>query len=121
MVGTLKATSVNHLSLLESTMAEYNVMRDCRSVGKEIGTTALVCTLKNWITKQNSNVFFIKKWIILVLNKSLYWFLNVEDDPRMSCRLCYFGENICEKLFLLEFAARLLGGPPCFLLILDSS
>ncbi len=24
------ATSVNHVVLLESTMAEYNVMRDCR-------------------------------------------------------------------------------------------
>ncbi len=45
MVGMLKATSVNNVTLLESTM-EYNVMRDCRSVRKEIGTTVLVGTLK---------------------------------------------------------------------------
>jgi hypothetical protein len=36
----------------------------------------------------------------------------------MSCRLCHFpscqGENIWEKFYVLEFAAKLLGGPPCY-------
>ncbi len=43
---TVLVGSVDHVTLLESTMAEYNVMRDCRSVSKEIGTTVLVGTLK---------------------------------------------------------------------------
>ncbi len=34
--------------------------------------------------------YFDKKWIILGLKKSIYWFLSVEDEPLMSCRLCHF-------------------------------
>jgi hypothetical protein len=36
----------------------------------------------------------------------------------MSCRLCHFpsgyGENTWEKFYVLAFAAKLLGGPPCY-------
>ncbi len=39
----------------------------------------------------------------------------------MSCHLCHFPggyhESIREKLYLLKFAAKLLCGPPCFLLV----
>jgi hypothetical protein len=49
-----------------------------------------------------------------MINTSLYWFLNFEEEPMMSCRLCYFphdeGEHIREKLHFLEFAAKELGG-----------
>ncbi len=38
----------------------------------------------------------------------------------MSSRLCHFpcgeGAKYLKKLYLLEFAAKLIGGPPCFLL-----
>jgi hypothetical protein len=44
--------------------------------------------------------YFDKKWKILGLNKN--WFMNFEDEPLTSCRLCLFsrgeGENIWEKL-----------------------
>jgi hypothetical protein len=45
---------------------------------------------------ENEFKYFDKKLKILGLNKSLYWFLNFEDEPLMSCRLCNFthGENI---------------------------
>jgi hypothetical protein len=65
----------------------------------------------------NSNIL-TKKQIILSQNKSLYYFLNFEDEPLMSCRLCHFssgkGENIREKFYVFEFAAKLLGGPPFY-------
>ncbi len=52
------------------------------------------------------------------LNKSLYWFLNFEYRPLMSCRLCDFPRvkvKTCGRnyIYLLEFAAKLLGDPPC--------
>ncbi len=53
-----------------------------------------------------------------MINTSLYWFLNFENEPVMCCRLCHFphdeGEHIWEKLHFLEFAAKLLGGPSYF-------
>ncbi len=40
------------------------------------------------------------------LNKNLYWFLNFKDEPLMRSRLQH---TILEKLYLSEFAAKLLG------------
>ncbi len=63
------------------------------------------------------------KWIVLIVNKNLYWFLYFKYLPLMSCRLCNFlrgdGKNIWEKLYLQEFAVKLLGGSSCFLLIIE--
>ncbi len=56
--------------------------------------------------------------IVLGINEYFLCFLHFKDEPLMSCRLCLEGENIWEKLYLLEFAGKLLGGPPCFLLVL---
>jgi hypothetical protein len=33
---------------------------------------------------------FEYKWIVLSVNKNLYWFLNFKYLPLMSCRLCNF-------------------------------
>jgi hypothetical protein len=42
---------------------------------------------------------------------------TMEDEPLMSCRLCNFNpvcENIWEILYLLEFPANIIEGPPFF-------
>jgi hypothetical protein len=48
----------------------------------------------------------------------LYLFLNFEDEPLMSCRLCHFQAVEVKKhvgeIYVLDFAAKLLGGPPCY-------
>jgi hypothetical protein len=85
-----------------------------------------------WSCKQITTIFngtwscdrikiFCPKRIVLSLNKNAYWVLNLRDEPRMSCRLCHFlrgeGENKWDKLYFLEFAAKLLWGPPWLLFV----
>jgi hypothetical protein len=49
--------------------------------------------------------------VILGLNKSLYQFLNFEDEPLMSRRLCHlYGRTF----YVFDVAVKLLGGPPCY-------
>ncbi len=49
-----------------------------------------------------------QKWIVLGMNKNLYWFLNFQNAPLMRCRQFHFhqvkGKKIClrpSKMFLL--------------------
>jgi hypothetical protein len=49
------------------------------------------------------------EWLVLALNKTLYWFLSFYDGPLLCC-ICHFpcgeGGNIIEKLYLLEFSGK---------------
>jgi hypothetical protein len=45
------------------------------------------------------------------LNKSLYLFLNFRNP---LTRAVVFATFIWEKFYELEFAAKILGGPPCY-------